>query len=1575
MPAKMKNRSVSLTSAILSYPKSDIDPDINILVIRATAFRRLWYKSPQHKEKTQENLQLYTQLEWKGTQHNDINEHIPAPPSGHPRGAGAATTRAPGPIGLFLQSLHYCATAIDLETLTIVSKYHLPIHLFDSPYQFYIQAIESIGTQARFEASINTRKELAAATPVDIHTTTKLFRAIKGPTRPILLAFHTGALWFGHKLSKFSPTNTGCCPFCGHPAQDIEHVIYYCPHFKGTREQCDIMANLDPQDLLVCLRLLGLAPHLGANLTQTFWPPLVTRLGSTHNALLGANKNKHFIKLIDVPDKADVTAIRTLIKKRGTSHGEYPPPPARCDETPPVRPNAYNDGGVKFTTTLYLTLSAAASHQPFRTAPQTIQEAHFFKTRTEHDGVANWIAVPQPLGASGRTEILGGLMSLHMPGPAHIVADSSYYLEMALRLLPPSTTPDLQRKPWGLRTDGDLWTVYHEATLAKSTTAIRYTKVKSEHTEPDDQRHLHNEEHLQGNKKADALVQQAFLQHDAVYRHYTYAVEARLRTYQKIITALQTTQLAILVEATKEFTSLTKRNKLMQGPMPKDQAVRILSTTTIRSSPDIPKKLPKHDHRNYYNIHHYLRQTHGTVTKPGKGITWLELLVRYELATGRPIVMPQPPNTSKQLQIRPNIATLLRKFKMLVRAMAKHAFQPRQCTAFTTKATSSYRLRSIGYLHSTPALAWLPTSTTDMDISTKAALLAIKKGRTPSHASIAEGIARTTIGKLQNAAQPGWRALLPTAPHANQDQPRQPPTADRIAPVDAALPTAQRPSDLLHGSSTPEAKRQCTATHPSPPDQSRPANTAATPHHRKRKRAADPCGTPLARPQSQRPTTTHAPHPTDHLPMTYTTICNIPQCHQQHIHTRLPRQDFFSTGWVQVYCVTTRHSSWIGDHSCQSCLQQGPQCKCIAAIPQPRAVNDTPTPQPTESPVAPPVQPNHLTRGAKRPHVEEPQDKARGARKPHPKLRHDTATHDRPYTTLCATLNPQQEPCQQTHAHFDKLNVKNNSAALKDFYRWKCKTQKSLTTHSCAHCTRRIVGCTCTIKTDATTQQRSCVTSKDLPQQPPHQQHEIASGSTSAPQYATLASSGTQQSQEMREGVHSQSSTAMAPKQTKRKATEVSQTALADTDANITTPELDTATTDPAPSPRIKRARSTEITTSHPYGTLCGTRTCRQTHSHTSKPDREPLSIRWLNFYCFQCQVSARMGNHICRHCHTILASCNCKVAPINGGATKRVIRSTQLLPWATHVEPPAHQEPHAVPDITVVIPAKATAQTPKAKPRAVAQPQRNNLRSWLSLNAAPPAQRIFANRTRSRRPATSRPLTLGTDCSGMDAVAHAIKSFGIPLTHVFASDPEHVAQEPMRANHTIQHLYQFLQDRPMTHTDLDVYAAGPPCQPFSGIGLQQGLSDPRAALYQQRVEYILQARPKIFIIENMPGFKTFDKGVHLAHLIALLCAPPHEAPNSFYHVTHHTTSTHLHGIPHNRRRLYVIGIRADVQQQPFVMPESHATHHHSTFRPAKSSRQHQQQTASPHRHGRSQPARRSRTATQRRRAPHRLHR
>jgi DNA (cytosine-5)-methyltransferase 1 len=125
-----------------------------------------------------------------------------------------------------------------------------------------------------------------------------------------------------------------------------------------------------------------------------------------------------------------------------------------------------------------------------------------------------------------------------------------------------------------------------------------------------------------------------------------------------------------------------------------------------------------------------------------------------------------------------------------------------------------------------------------------------------------------------------------------------------------------------------------------------------------------------------------------------------------------------------------------------------------------------------------------------------------------------------------------------------------------------------------------------------------------------------------------------------------------------------------------------------------------------------------------------------------------------------------------------------------------------------------------------------------------------------------------------MDAIAHALRSLRIPFQHVFTTDPDKAARQHIQNNHISLTHYTYLQQRPFTPTDLDLYCAGPPCQPFSCAGQRPGLSDPRGLLYQQTVDYIRQARPKAFLLENVPGLQTHDKGVHLRHLTALLQQP-----------------------------------------------------------------------------------------------------
>ena len=54
---------------------------------------------------------------------------------------------------------------------------------------------------------------------------------------------------------------------------------------------------------------------------------------------------------------------------------------------------------------------------------------------------------------------------------------------------------------------------------------------------------------------------------------------------------------------------------------------------------------------------------------------------------------------------------------------------------------------------------------------------------------------------------------------------------------------------------------------------------------------------------------------------------------------------------------------------------------------------------------------------------------------------------------------------------------------------------------------------------------------------------------------------------------------------------------------------------------------------------------------------------------------------------------------------------------------------------------------------------------------------------------------------------------------------------------------------------ELGLLHGGPPCQPFSQIGKQRGLADPRGDLVFEMVRFADAMRPKAVLIEQVPRF------------------------------------------------------------------------------------------------------------------------
>jgi DNA (cytosine-5)-methyltransferase 1 len=113
----------------------------------------------------------------------------------------------------------------------------------------------------------------------------------------------------------------------------------------------------------------------------------------------------------------------------------------------------------------------------------------------------------------------------------------------------------------------------------------------------------------------------------------------------------------------------------------------------------------------------------------------------------------------------------------------------------------------------------------------------------------------------------------------------------------------------------------------------------------------------------------------------------------------------------------------------------------------------------------------------------------------------------------------------------------------------------------------------------------------------------------------------------------------------------------------------------------------------------------------------------------------------------------------------------------------------------------------------------------------------------------------------------------------------------------------------------VDLYVCGFPCQSFSLAGKRLGLGDPRTSVIPSMLETIKESKPKIIILENVIGFKSIDNGAPFALLLSIL--------EKNYNVNVNIYNTKDYGLPQNRKRIYFVGIRKDVQKKEFIKPKT----------------------------------------------------
>lgn len=118
---------------------------------------------------------------------------------------------------------------------------------------------------------------------------------------------------------------------------------------------------------------------------------------------------------------------------------------------------------------------------------------------------------------------------------------------------------------------------------------------------------------------------------------------------------------------------------------------------------------------------------------------------------------------------------------------------------------------------------------------------------------------------------------------------------------------------------------------------------------------------------------------------------------------------------------------------------------------------------------------------------------------------------------------------------------------------------------------------------------------------------------------------------------------------------------------------------------------------------------------------------------------------------------------------------------------------------------------------------------------------------------------------------------------------------------------------------DVDLIVGGVPCQSWSVAGKMKGFDDPRGRLWNDTLRLVRNSRPKAFIFENVKGLADPRNKKSLDFLIS-------EFENLGYTVKKRVLNSYDFGVPQNRERIYIIGIKTDLSlsaQFEFPLPTS----------------------------------------------------
>lgn len=114
-----------------------------------------------------------------------------------------------------------------------------------------------------------------------------------------------------------------------------------------------------------------------------------------------------------------------------------------------------------------------------------------------------------------------------------------------------------------------------------------------------------------------------------------------------------------------------------------------------------------------------------------------------------------------------------------------------------------------------------------------------------------------------------------------------------------------------------------------------------------------------------------------------------------------------------------------------------------------------------------------------------------------------------------------------------------------------------------------------------------------------------------------------------------------------------------------------------------------------------------------------------------------------------------------------------------------------------------------------------------------------------------------------------------------------------------------------------DILLGGVPCQSWSIAGRMKGFDDPRGKLWLDTIKFTEQSKPKGFVYENVKGLADPRNKANLDLILS-------EFNKLGYNLYYQVLNAFDFGLPQSRERVFVVGIRKDIDKHTFSFPEKH---------------------------------------------------